>query len=62
MFDRNEARKRFETHGDSFMDDDGKRMGSESRDRFQYLEVAHILPHSLTTLGSGETDIVGNLT
>ncbi|KAK9561939.1 hypothetical protein V6Z79_010295 [Aspergillus fumigatus] len=57
-FDRREAEKRFEQDGEDCKDDDGKLLRDESNDRFQFLEVAHILPHSLTAVSSGETDLV----
>ena len=60
-FDRNEARKRFEQQGENCKDDDGMLLKNESNDRFQFLEVAHILPHCLTTVTSGDTDLVRGL-
>lgn len=57
-FDRCEAEKRFEQDGEDCKDDDGKLLRDESNDRFQFLEVAHILPHSLTAVLSGEMDLV----
>lgn len=59
-FDRAEARKRFAQNGEYCADDDGKLLKNESSDQFQYLEVAHILPHCLTTVASGDTDLVGS--
>ncbi|KAJ5971713.1 uncharacterized protein N7479_001631 [Penicillium vulpinum] len=56
-FDRAAARKRFEENAESCADDDGNPLKDESSDQFQYLEVAHILPHCLTTVASGETDL-----
>lgn len=53
-----EARKRTKQHGDNREDDDGNPLRNEARGRFQYLEVAHILPHSLRTVAPGETDLV----
>ncbi|KAJ5853193.1 hypothetical protein N7534_005736 [Penicillium rubens] len=52
-----EARKRFEENSESCADDDGNLLKDESSDQFQYLEVAHILPHCLTTVASGESDL-----
>lgn len=57
-FDIAEARKRAEQHGDDCEDDDGNPLRNEARGGFQYLEVAHILPHSLRTVTPGETDLV----
>lgn len=57
-FDRAAARKRFAENAESCADDDGNLLKDESSDQFQYLEVAHILPHCLTTVASGETDLV----
>lgn len=57
-FDRAAARKRFEENAESCADDDGNPLNNESSDQFQYLEVAYILPHCLTTVASGETDLV----
>ncbi|KAA8642979.1 HNH endonuclease signature motif containing protein [Aspergillus tanneri] len=56
-FDRKEARKRFEQEGENCKDDDGMLLKNESNDRFQFLEVAHILPHSLTTVASGDAEL-----
>ncbi|KAI7972198.1 hypothetical protein EIK77_001187 [Talaromyces pinophilus] len=38
-------------------DDDGKLLHTESHDNFQYLEVAHILPHSLTKISAGDAEL-----
>lgn len=57
-FDRREAENRFEQDGEDCKDDDGNLLRGESNDRFQFLEVAHILPHSLTAVSSGETELV----
>ncbi|KAJ5542992.1 hypothetical protein N7535_005416 [Penicillium sp. DV-2018c] len=51
-FDRAAARKRFAENAESCADDDGNLLKDESSDRFQYLEVANILPHCLTTVAS----------
>lgn len=56
-FDRREAAKRFERDGEDCKDDDGKLLRSESSDRFQFLEVAHILPHSLMAVTTGDTEL-----
>ncbi|KAJ5405891.1 hypothetical protein N7465_007175 [Penicillium sp. CMV-2018d] len=56
-FDRAAARKRFEENPEFCADDDGNLLKDGSSDQFQYLEVAHILPHCLTTVASGETDL-----
>ncbi|KAJ5998514.1 hypothetical protein N7451_006324 [Penicillium sp. IBT 35674x] len=56
-FDRAAARKRFAENPESCADDDGKLLKEEASDQFQYLEVAHILPHCLTTVASGDTDL-----
>ncbi|CAG8139265.1 unnamed protein product [Penicillium olsonii] len=56
-FDRAAARKRFAENAESCADDDGNLLKDESSDQFQYLEVAHILPHCLTTIASRETDL-----
>lgn len=42
-------------------DDDGKLLHTESHDNFQYLEVAHILPHSLTKISAGDAELVRNV-
>lgn len=57
-FDRREAGKRFDQHGEDSKDDDGNLLRSESSDRFQFLEVAHILPHSLVSVASADTELV----
>lgn len=46
-FDDGEATVRFETAGADAQDDDGNLLADEERP-FDTLEVAHILPHSLT--------------
>ncbi|KAJ5742628.1 uncharacterized protein N7511_011360, partial [Penicillium nucicola] len=56
-FDRAEAKKRFAQNGEFCTDDDDNLLRGESSDQFQFLEVAHILPHCLTTIASGETDL-----
>lgn len=57
-FDIVEARKRNAEDGDNCKDDNGNLLSSSSRGEFQYLEVAHILPYSLTTLAQGESELV----
>lgn len=57
-FDRAAARKRFEENAEFCADDEGNLLKDESSDQFQYLEVAQILPYCLTTVASGETDLV----
>ena len=57
-FNRAAARKRFEENAESCADDDGNLLKDKSSDEFQYLEVAYILPYCLTTVASGETDLV----
>ncbi|QSS50023.1 hypothetical protein I7I53_10569 [Histoplasma capsulatum var. duboisii H88] len=56
-FDITEARMRL-ARDKNCMDDDGKLLETEQRDNFQYLEVAHILPHCLTKVASGDEDLV----
>ncbi|EEQ91187.2 uncharacterized protein BDCG_06307 [Blastomyces dermatitidis ER-3] len=46
-FDRAEVKKRLDTNGDS-TDDDRKPLRDLNNDEFECLEVAHIIPHSLT--------------
>ncbi|KAH6628896.1 hypothetical protein F5144DRAFT_328310 [Chaetomium tenue] len=55
-FDRSEAINRFENADDNAEDDDGNLLDQE---QFEALEVAHILPHSLTRLGRGEELVLG---
>lgn len=57
-FDIVEARKRFQENGGDAKDDDGNLLSNEPPGWFQHLEVAHILPHSLTTIGQGESELV----
>ena len=55
-FDRKEALKRIKTARGDACDDDGNQL---ARDRsFETLEVCHILPHSLTTVGRGNQELV----
>ncbi|KAK1754159.1 hypothetical protein QBC47DRAFT_385899 [Echria macrotheca] len=46
-FDQDEATKRMRKYGDDAKDDDGNLLSGETQ--FDSLEVAHILPHSLTS-------------
>ncbi|OJD17181.1 hypothetical protein AJ78_02725 [Emergomyces pasteurianus Ep9510] len=55
-FDIAEARRRH-ARDKNCTDDDGKLLEREQRDNFQYLEVAHILPHCLTKVASGDEDL-----
>ncbi|KAG8664880.1 hypothetical protein FPOAC2_14577 [Fusarium poae] len=48
-FDQNEAFKRMSRYGDEARDDDGISLAGEA---FDALEVAHILPHSLTQVNA----------
>ena len=57
-FDRREAERRLKQDGEDCTDDDGNLLRMESHDRFQFLEVAHILPHSLTSVTSEDMDLV----
>ncbi|KAF2454343.1 hypothetical protein BDY21DRAFT_353691 [Lineolata rhizophorae] len=49
-FDLAEAERRIGRSGSSAQDDDGELLANETRD-WEKLEVAHILPHSLTKVG-----------
>ncbi|KAH6629960.1 hypothetical protein B0J18DRAFT_419783 [Chaetomium sp. MPI-SDFR-AT-0129] len=51
-FDRTEARKRMKRDRLDARDENGNLLSEEQA--FQALEVAHILPHSLTSLGRGD--------
>ncbi|KLJ12558.1 hypothetical protein EMPG_12413 [Blastomyces silverae] len=55
-FDITEARRRL-ARDKNCMDDDGKLLETEQSGNFQYLEVAHILPHCLTKVASGDEDL-----
>lgn len=46
-FDYEEGRNRLRTAGEEAKDDDGNSLATDPK--FSHLEVAHILPHSLTT-------------
>ncbi|KAK3933822.1 hypothetical protein QBC46DRAFT_401156 [Diplogelasinospora grovesii] len=50
-FDLEEASKRLNMNGDEAEDDDGNLLLADPK--FSCLEVAHILPHSLTKIGNG---------
>ncbi|RAO74321.1 uncharacterized protein BHQ10_010333 [Talaromyces amestolkiae] len=52
-----EARKRFDQYGEDSKDDDGNLLREEINERFSFLEVAHILPHSLVTVASADTEL-----
>lgn len=52
-FDAQEGQNRYKRDGQSVKDDDGKSLLPE-RDIMAYLEVAHIIPHSLMSLTSEE--------
>ncbi|RAL06504.1 HNH endonuclease signature motif containing protein [Aspergillus homomorphus CBS 101889] len=58
-FDTVEARRRNEKYGDMCEDNDGNLLRDESDGGFgfQHLEVAHILPHCLATMGPGESEL-----
>ncbi|KAE8384180.1 hypothetical protein BDV23DRAFT_189479 [Aspergillus alliaceus] len=55
-FDITEARRRL-ANNEKCEDDNGKLLETEPRDNFQYLEVAHILPHCLTKVASADGDL-----
>jgi hypothetical protein len=56
-YETDEAEKRTTSYGDDAEDDDGHRIlhGSNS---FNILKVAHIIPHSLTRIESGSSQLV----
>ncbi|PWY94840.1 hypothetical protein BO94DRAFT_285906 [Aspergillus sclerotioniger CBS 115572] len=58
-FDVKEAEMRYKIVGEDVEDDDGKRLVEEA-DNTAYLEVAHIIPHSLMSHGdiAGESKLV----
>ena len=57
-FDRDEARRRVAQDGtQGAKDDEGIPLRDEGN-TFATLEVAHIIPHSLMTLSSGEQELV----
>ncbi|EDN11043.1 predicted protein [Histoplasma mississippiense (nom. inval.)] len=55
-FDRKEAQRRIKQDGIESKDDDGELLRNEPGE-FEYLEVAHILPHSLNSMASGNTEL-----
>ncbi|KAK1827291.1 hypothetical protein QBC39DRAFT_178961 [Podospora conica] len=55
-FDIKEATRRYEREGPDAADDDGNRLVKEQITP-SYLEVSHILPHSLTTLARGSEEL-----
>ncbi|KAH8433748.1 HNH endonuclease signature motif containing protein [Aspergillus melleus] len=55
-FDRAEAKKRLEQNENS-KDDDGELLRNQRSDQFEYLEVAHIIPHSLATVSSEDSEL-----
>jgi hypothetical protein len=50
LFDAEEANRRLKMHGDKAKDQNGNLLVADPR--FSHLEVAHILPHSLTKTGN----------
>lgn len=48
VFDLDEAGKRYERYGSDGQDDDGERLDPDPG-KFARLEVAHIIPHSMTS-------------
>lgn len=60
-FDRHEAERRLQQDGEDCRDNDGEPLRNRSNDQSQFLEVAHILPHSLTSAASDNTELVGRL-
>ncbi|KAL4931876.1 uncharacterized protein BDV17DRAFT_227681 [Aspergillus undulatus] len=54
-FDAQEAQNRYKRDGRDVKDDDGKSLLPE-RDIMAYLEVAHIMPHSLRSITSGGSE------
>lgn len=57
-FDLKEADKRYEQEGDNYRDDAGNFLRDEPSENFAFLEVGHILPHCLTTVSTGDADLV----
>ncbi|KLJ05386.1 hypothetical protein EMPG_11133 [Blastomyces silverae] len=55
-FDRAEVKKRFDANEDS-TDDDGKPLKDLNNDEFEYLEVAHIIPHTLTSISPEDSQL-----
>jgi hypothetical protein len=60
-FDRREAERRLQQDGEGCRDDDREPLRNRSNDQFQFLEVTHILPHSLTSAASDNAELVGRL-
>ncbi|OAL75678.1 hypothetical protein A7D00_1278 [Trichophyton violaceum] len=56
-FDANEASRRWKQDGDDCKDDDGNLLKDQREEDFEYLEVAHILPHCLTAVASQNTEL-----
>ena len=48
--------KRFKQYGKIAKDDDG-RLLEDNPEGFEFLEVAHILPHSLTSVAMADSDL-----
>ena len=60
-FDITEAKARYQLQGrDKAKDDDGNLL-KEERNPFAFLEVAHILPHSLMSVTNAKSPLVRNL-
>ena len=57
-FDRVEATKRVARNGDEEAQDDGGNLLKDESGTFAPLEVAHIIPHSLMTVQSGQSELV----
>ena len=57
VFDEDEATVRYKMYSNNAKDDDGELLSSDPEDN-EALEVAHIIPHSLVSLNSGETELV----
>lgn len=55
MFDEKEADTRFDLAGADAVDDDGKPLANEYT---EYLEVAHIIPHSLMSSEKPDVPLV----
>ncbi|XBQ88631.1 hypothetical protein V6000_004243 [Aspergillus fumigatus] len=54
-FNAQEGQRRYKRDGSNLKDDDGKSL-LEERDNMAFLEVAHIIPHSLMSLTSEENE------
>ena len=46
--------------GRELKDDDEELLRNQTRDQFEYLEVAHIIPHFLATVSSEESELVSD--